>query len=45
VLLQRADLALYRVKADGRNNFCFFEVGMSTASDQRLQMVSICARP
>jgi diguanylate cyclase (GGDEF)-like protein len=40
VLLQRADLALYRVKADGRNNFCFFEIGMSTASDQRLQMVS-----
>jgi diguanylate cyclase (GGDEF)-like protein len=40
VLLQRADLALYRVKAEGRNNFCFFEVGMSTASDQRLQMVS-----
>jgi diguanylate cyclase (GGDEF)-like protein len=40
VLLQRADLALYRVKAEGRNHFCFFEVGMSTASDQRLQMVS-----
>jgi len=40
VLLQRADLALYRVKAEGRNNFCFFEVEMSTASDQRLQMVS-----
>jgi diguanylate cyclase (GGDEF)-like protein len=40
VLLQRADLALYRVKAKGRNNFCFFEVEMSTASDQRLQMVS-----
>jgi predicted signal transduction protein with EAL and GGDEF domain len=40
VLLQRADLALYRVKAEGRNNFCFFEVDMSTASDQRLQMVS-----
>jgi diguanylate cyclase (GGDEF)-like protein len=40
VLLQRADLALYRVKAEGRNNFCFFEIGMSTASDQRLQMVS-----
>src|SRR5665213_1148508 len=38
VLLQRADLALYRVKAEGRNNFCFFEVEMSTASDQRLQM-------
>jgi diguanylate cyclase (GGDEF)-like protein len=40
VLLQRADLALYRVKAEGRNHFCFFEVDMSTASDQRLQMVS-----
>jgi diguanylate cyclase (GGDEF)-like protein len=40
VLLQRADLALYRVKAEGRNHFCFFEIGMSTASDQRLQMVS-----
>jgi len=40
VLLQRADLALYRVKAEGRNNFCFFEVEMSQASDERLQMLS-----
>jgi diguanylate cyclase (GGDEF)-like protein len=40
VLLQRADLALYRVKAEGRNNFCFFDVEMSKASDERLQMLS-----
>jgi diguanylate cyclase (GGDEF)-like protein len=40
VLLQRADLALYRVKAEGRNNFCFFDVEMSQASDERLQMLS-----
>ncbi len=40
VLLQRADLALYRVKAEGRNNFCFFDVEMSRASDERLQMLS-----
>jgi diguanylate cyclase (GGDEF)-like protein len=40
VLLQRADLALYRVKAQGRNNFCFFDVDMSQASDERLQMLS-----
>jgi diguanylate cyclase (GGDEF)-like protein len=40
VLLQRADLALYRVKAEGRNNFCFFDIEMSKASDERLQMVS-----
>jgi diguanylate cyclase (GGDEF)-like protein len=40
VLLQRADLALYRVKAEGRNNFCFFDVEMSAASDERLQMLS-----
>jgi diguanylate cyclase (GGDEF)-like protein len=40
VLLQRADLALYRVKAEGRNHFCFFDVEMSKASDERLQMLS-----
>jgi diguanylate cyclase (GGDEF)-like protein len=40
VLLKRADLALYRVKAQGRNNFCFFDVDMSQASDERLQMLS-----
>ena len=40
VLLQRADLALYRVKAEGRNNFCFFDLEMSRASDERLQMLS-----
>jgi diguanylate cyclase (GGDEF)-like protein len=40
VLLQRADLALYRVKAEGRNHFCFFDVEMSRASDERLQMLS-----
>jgi diguanylate cyclase (GGDEF)-like protein len=40
VLLQRADLALYRVKAEGGNDFCFFDVEMSKASDERLQMLS-----
>jgi diguanylate cyclase (GGDEF)-like protein len=40
VLLQRADLALYRVKAEGRNDFCFFDLEMSRASDERLQMLS-----
>jgi diguanylate cyclase (GGDEF)-like protein len=40
MLLQRADLALYRVKAEGRNNFCFFDLEMSKASDERLQMLS-----
>jgi diguanylate cyclase (GGDEF)-like protein len=40
VLLQRADLALYQVKAEGRNNFCFFDVAMSQASDERMRMLS-----
>jgi diguanylate cyclase (GGDEF)-like protein len=44
VLLQRADLALYQVKAEGRNNFCFFDVEMSQASDERMQMLSDTAR-
>ncbi|HEX6012946.1 MAG TPA: GGDEF domain-containing phosphodiesterase [Geminicoccaceae bacterium] len=32
-MLQNADIALYRAKADGRNRACFFEAGM----DQRLR--------
>lgn len=40
VLLQSADLALRRVKAEGRNNFCFFEVEWSEASNERMLMLS-----
>ena len=39
MLLQRADLALYRVKAEGRNNFSFFDPELGKASDERLQML------
>jgi diguanylate cyclase (GGDEF)-like protein len=39
-LLQNADLALYRVKSEGRNNFRFFEKEMSRASAARLGMVN-----
>jgi diguanylate cyclase (GGDEF)-like protein/PAS domain S-box-containing protein len=34
-LLKMADLALYRVKSNGRNGFCFFEHEMSEASNAR----------
>ena len=39
-LLKRADLALYRAKAEGCNNFCFFDAEMSKASVERLQLLS-----
>ena len=35
-LMRRADTALYRVKAAGRNNFQFFEQEMQIAADNRL---------
>ncbi len=40
LLLQRADIALYRVKAEGGNNFCFFDIEMSKASNDRLEILS-----
>lgn len=39
-LLQKADLALYRVKSEGRNNFRFFEAEMSQGASERLQLIS-----
>ena len=39
-LLQNADLALYRVKSEGRNNFRFFEAEMSQGASERLQLIS-----
>ncbi len=37
-LMSRADLALYRVKSEGRNGFCFFEAEMDDNIRQRLEM-------
>jgi diguanylate cyclase (GGDEF)-like protein len=34
-LLKRADLALYRAKAEGRSRFSFFEAGMDTEAQAR----------
>ncbi len=39
-LLKRADLALYRAKAEGRNNFSFFDEELSKESTSRLQLIS-----
>lgn len=39
-LLQKADLALYRVKAEGRNNFRFFDEAISDGYAERLQLGS-----
>jgi diguanylate cyclase (GGDEF)-like protein len=39
-LLQKADLALYRVKSEGRNNFCFFDAEMSKGAGERLQLLT-----
>ena len=39
-LLQKADLALYEVKANGRNSFCFFDEEMSKDSVARLRLVN-----
>lgn len=38
-LLQKADLALYRVKSEGRNNFCFYEAEMSKGASERLKLL------
>lgn len=37
-LLQNADTALYRAKADGRRTYCFFTAEMGTASKVRLRL-------
>jgi diguanylate cyclase (GGDEF)-like protein len=34
-LLKKADLALYRVKADGRNGYAMFDVELAQAADER----------
>lgn len=39
-LLQNADLALYRVKSEGRHNFCFFDKGMRAETAARLTMIN-----
>jgi diguanylate cyclase (GGDEF)-like protein len=38
ILVQRADAALYRAKAAGRNGFRFFETGMDDAVRQRAEL-------
>lgn len=38
VLLQNADTALYRAKADGRRGYCFFTADMGAASKVRLRL-------
>jgi len=39
-LMQKADLALYRVKSEGRNNFRFFDPEMSKGATERLQLLA-----
>ena len=39
-LLQKADLALYRVKSEGRNNFRFFDAEMSKDASERMQLLA-----
>ena len=39
-LLKRADLALYRVKSEGRNSFSFFDEDLSAKAITRLQLVN-----
>jgi len=38
-LLQKADLALYRLKSEGRNNFRFFDDEMASIASERLRLV------
>ncbi|MDR3466836.1 MAG: EAL domain-containing protein [Xanthobacteraceae bacterium] len=38
-LLKKADLALYRVKSEGRNGYSFFDEEMSRKVDTRLQLI------
>ena len=39
-LLKKADLALYRVKSEGRNSFSFFDEDLSEKAVTRLQLVN-----
>lgn len=39
-LLKKADLALYRVKSEGRNNFSFFDEELSKDATSRLQLAN-----
>ena len=39
-LLKKADLALYRVKSEGRNSFSFFEEDLSEKATTRLQIIN-----
>jgi diguanylate cyclase (GGDEF)-like protein/PAS domain S-box-containing protein len=39
-LLKKADLALYRVKSEGRNSFSFFDEDLSARAVTRLQLVN-----
>lgn len=39
-LLKKADLALYKVKSEGRNSFSFFEEDLSEKAISRLQLVN-----
>jgi diguanylate cyclase (GGDEF)-like protein/PAS domain S-box-containing protein len=39
-LLKKADLALYRVKSEGRNNFRFFDAEMGKGATERLQLLA-----
>ena len=39
-LLKKADLALYKVKSEGRNSFSFFEEDLSEKAITRLQLVN-----
>jgi diguanylate cyclase (GGDEF)-like protein/PAS domain S-box-containing protein len=39
-LLKRADLALYRAKSEGRNNFRFFDAEMSKRATERHQLLN-----
>ncbi len=40
VLVQYADRALYRAKAEGRNSVCFFEAGMNERVERRIALES-----
>lgn len=39
-LLKRADLALYRAKAQGRDSLCFFDPGMESAAASRVALLA-----
>ncbi len=37
-LMKKADLALYRTKSEGRNDYCFFDDGMAADAEARHQL-------